>query len=90
MPTPFGATGIGVNGFGRVMVDGTENGIMDGVCGGVDIYDGLWLRSEFVLEEEQQEENGDDDVRDGFHDQVKRKKEKVGLHGMCLSKWGAS
>ncbi len=51
MPSPFGASGIGVNWFGSVVVDGFENGVVDGVCGGLDINDGFWLGSVFVLEE---------------------------------------
>jgi hypothetical protein len=77
IPTPFGTAGIGVNGDGSVMVDGFKNSVVDGVGGGTNINDGLRLLSVFVLEEEQQKEDGDDDVRDGFHDQVKSKKSKV-------------
>jgi hypothetical protein len=79
IPTPFGTAGIGVNEFGSVVVDGIENGIVDGVCGGMDINDCFWLGSVFVLKEKHQKEDGDDDVRDGFHNKKKetRKKKKV-------------
>jgi len=79
IPAPFSAAGIGIDRFGSVVVDGIGNGIVDGVGGSLDIYDGLWLRSVFVLEEKCEQENGDDYVGNGFHNKKKetRKKKKV-------------
>ena len=51
MPAPLGAAGIGVDGFGGVVMDLPEYSIMDGVDGGLDIYDGPWLGRVFVLKE---------------------------------------
>ncbi len=67
MPTPFDAACIGVNWFRNVMMDSFKDGVVDSIGGSLDINDGFLLWSVFVLKEEQQEKDGDDDVGNGFH-----------------------